>query len=1210
MNESSLPLISICMVTYNHQKYVADAIESCLSQTYDNFELIIVDNNSLDQTVDIIRSYEYKSEKIELITLDNNTFPSHAFNLAIRKAKGEYITLLSGDDLYFDFKLSTQLQMMKDKNLRFSFSWVELIDDQKKKCEHELAEIFNREFSSFDIKKNFIESGNMLCATSGMFHKNIFDEFGYFDERLLQLQDYDMWLRLSSTEDLTLFNHKLSAYRVRGDGENLSLAVSDSKFFRSEYEQFRVERHFLDFDLEVLSSVIRSECSDSSKYHKLHDYLMTLGKFASAKAILDEFYIRIGANINFPSEKYVDFFDLYSRTDFFRSKILDEVNSLTDENRSLCHKIESLEGQVNVLNSADSRLKAIEDSTTWRAVQPIIAVLSKVKRVKELALYLPRIIRQKGLRNTLNYAFQVFKSGGLRTLVRTALSNSARGNVHSFIERDFINKPSVLAHGVCLNSVTIIAELSIQQCTKYRVTQKKEMLELLGFKCEVVSWTDYYKSRMSISHSSVVIFYRVPSTDTVLALIDECKRLNVRTFWEVDDLIFNETILAESKTISDLSSEVRAQVLEGANSYKRALLACDMAIASTSGLADSMKAEGVENVFVLENCLDSETLQLANEILKNSDNEQKVDNKIRIVYGSGTSTHNIDFEEAAWSIAKVLRENSQVIFRIIGLLELPSCFDGLDAQVERFELCTYSEYLCLLSECDISIAPLEKYIFNEAKSNIKYIEASIVKLPSVSSPLSAFVDVINDGINGYIASNQVEWFDKLTKLVSCEQTRQDMALKANTTVLARYNTESIANSQLMPIVRDYSCIKSKPRIVVFNVFYSPRSFGGATIVTEQINKLLQKHKGYEVYVVTTLPVDDALRSYEPIRYEVDGVTVFGVPVPNGDMELYNNKSIVDPVAKILEVVKPDLAHVHCLQGLGVGVLQSCIDNDVSYVITVHDAWWLCYKQFMIDSKGEFCGQDKIDLSKCKNCTDNKKAPSLRDTELRHYLKNACEVLAPSRYTADLHDLNNMHPKPLTVNKNGILMPEALIVKKFNGRITFGYVGGNTPIKGSDLVIKAFSNINNPNVFLRIVDNMINLGHKSYPDHILSNLNNCTIVPGYNQNNIDDFFESIDVLLFPSRCKESFGLTVREAIARNVWVITTDSGGVTECIIEGENGNVIPFSSDSKALESAINNVITQYEKLKLGDYIDLPKDSITYFSDQVANLDEIYKSHL
>lgn len=1195
------------MVTYNHERYVADAIESCLSQTYDNFELIVIDNNSSDRTVDIIKSYEDKSDKINLIALDYNTFPSHAFNLAIRKSRGDYITLLSGDDLYFDFKLSTQLDMMKEKNIRFSFSWVDLIDDQNKICGHELSDIFNQDLCSLDIKKNFIERGNMLCATSAMFHKDIFQEFGYFDERLLQLQDYDMWLRLSSTEDITLFNHKLSAYRVRGDGENLSLAVNDAKFFRSEYEQFRVERRFLDFKLEVLSYVVGSECSDSSKYQKLHDFLISIDKFASAKAVLDEFYTRIGANINFPSDGYLNFFDLYSRSDFFRSKILDEVSTLAAENSSLLQQLESSEEQVDSLKR---HLTAIESSTMWRTAQPVIVVLNKTKRAKRVFLGLLRAIRQKGIRSTLNYGLRILKARGIKGLLSTALNYSSRASVHKLTDKSFLNKSSASAHDVCLNSVTIIAELSIPQCTKYRVTQKREMLELLGFRCEVVSWTEYHQARTSISSSSMAIFYRVPSTDTVLALIEECNRLNVNTFWEVDDLIFNEEVLIESKTISDLSREVRAQVLEGANSYKRALLACDMAIASTSGLADSMKAEGVENVFILENCLDSETLQLANEILKSSDKEKKVDNKIRIVYGSGTSTHNIDFEEAALAIAKVLRGNSQVIFRIIGLLELPSCFDGFDAQVERFELCTYSEYLRLLSECDISIAPLEKYIFNEAKSNIKYIEASIVKLPSVSSPLSAFVDVINDGVNGYIANDQVEWFDKLTKLVSCERTRQDMAIKANATVLARYNTESIANSQLMPIVRDYSCTKRKPRIVVFNVFYSPRSFGGATIVTEQINKLLQRHKGYEVYVVTTLPVDDALRPYEPIRYEVDGVTVFGVPVPNEDMELYNNKSIVDPVAKILEVVKPDLAHAHCLQGLGVGVLQSCIDNGISYIITVHDAWWLCYKQFMIDYKNEFCGQEKIDLNRCKNCTNNKQELSLRDTQLRYYLKHACEVLAPSKYTSELYGVNDMYHKPLTVDENGIVPPKRSLAKKFNGNLTFGYVGGNSPIKGSDLVFEAFSNINRPNVFLKVVDNMINLGGQSYPDYMLSEFNNVSVVPGYTQDNIDDFFDSIDVLLFPSRCKESFGLTVREAIARNVWVITTNSGGVTECIVEGQNGNVIPFASDSKELERAIDNVICKYENLRFGDVVDLPKEKIKYFDAQVDSLVRLYNSNI
>lgn len=1195
------------MVTYNHERYVADAIESCLSQTYDNFELIVIDNNSSDRTVDIIKSYEDKSDKINLIILDYNTFPSHAFNLAIRKSRGDYITLLSGDDLYFDFKLSTQLDMMKEKNIRFSFSWVDLIDDQNQICAHELSDIFNQELCSLDIKKNFIERGNMLCATSAMFHKDIFQEFGYFDERLLQLQDYDMWLRLSSTEDIILFNHKLSAYRVRGDGENLSLAVNDAKFFRSEYEQFRVERRFLDFKLEVLSYVVRSECSDSSKYQKLHDFLISIGKFASAKAILDEFYTRIGANINFPSDYYLNFFDLYSRSDFFRSKILDEVSTLKAENSLLLQQLESSEEQVDSLKR---HLTAIKSSTMWRTSQPIIVVLNKIKRAKRVFLGLLRAIRQKGIRSTLNYGLRILKAGGIKGLLSTALNYSSRASVHKLTDKSFLNKASQPAYDVCLNSVTIIAELSIPQCTKYRVTQKKEMLELLGFRCEVVSWTEYHQARTSISSSSMAIFYRVPSTDTVLALIEECNRLNVNTFWEVDDLIFNEEVLIESKTISDLSREVRAQVLEGANSYKRALLACDMAIASTSGLAEAMKREGIERVFVLENCLDSQTLKLANDILQDSTKREKTSKTVRIVYGSGTSTHNIDFEEAATSIAKILRENDHVMFRIVGLLELPACFNGLDSQVERFELCSYSEYLSLLAECDISIAPLEKYVFNEAKSNIKYIEASIVKLPSVSSPLSAFIDVIRDGVNGYVASNENEWYEKLSNLVHCKKTRQIMATNANDTVISRYNTESIANTQLLSIVRDYRSKRDKPRIVVFNVFYSPRSFGGATIVTEQINKLLHEHKGFDVFVVTTIPVDDSLRAYEPIRYEVEGVTVFGIPVPNEHMDLYNNKFIIEPVSKLLAVIQPDLAHAHCLQGLGVGVLKVCIDHDIDYIVTVHDAWWVCYKQFMIDHKDEFCGQEKIDLSICKKCTNNQRELSLRDTELRYYLKHACEVLAPSKYTAELYFENNMYPKPLTVDNNGIVPPKNLLAKKFNGNVTFGYVGGNTPVKGSDLVFDAFSNISRPNVFLKVVDNMINLGSKSYPDYIMSKVNNCSVVPGYTQDNIDEFFESIDVLLFPSRCKESFGLTVREAIARDVWVITTDSGGVSECIVEGKNGNVIPFASDSKELERAMNDVIIKYKKLRFGDVIDLPKKTIKYFDDQVESLVHIYNSHI
>ena len=88
-----------------------------------------------------------------------------------------------------------------------------------------------------------------------------------------------------------------------------------------------------------------------------------------------------------------------------------------------------------------------------------------------------------------------------------------------------------------------------------------------------------------------------------------------------------------------------------------------------------------------------------------------------------------------------------------------------------------------------------------------------------------------------------------------------------------------------------------------------------------------------------------------------------------------------------------------------------------------------------------------------------------------------------------------------------------------------------------------------------------------------------IVPAYTRDTIDDFFNGLDVLLFPTQWKESFGLSVREALIRDVWVITTDAGGVIEDIVPGENGEIIPLDDDGTALASAIGRLLDQPARL-------------------------------
>ncbi|MCD9557547.1 glycosyltransferase [Photobacterium carnosum] len=890
-------------------------------------------------------------------------------------------------------------------------------------------------------------------------------------------------------------------------------------------------------------------------------------------------------------------------------KVVDTFSKIKEKENEIGEVFEKLEEKGKEIANKNielDRLYHIENSRVWKSTGMLRKQLTNIKKVKHILSKVPEVAHKKGgvialIRHVYN-VYKIHKLSGLKQIIKGYVL-SGNEIISDNEDIDFLFKVSKKSEDLFNLVVTIIAELSIPQCEKYRVEQKKEMFESLGYQCNVVSWTDYFKSKELISLSSLVIFYRVPAADTVVSLIGECNRLKIKTYWEVDDLIFNRDILSASKTIISLDKNIQQQLLDGADLYLDAMLKCDAAIASTEGLAMAMSDVGAKDIYVVENALDNETLNTANHILLTKNND--IDT-VRIVYGSGTSTHNIDFQESAQAIFQVLMDNSNVIFRVIGILDLPSEFDVLKSQIERIEFCDYSEYLKYISECQISIAPLESFIFNDSKSNIKYLEASIVEVASVCSPVSAFSSIIDNGINGFLAKNNKEWYEALSLLVNDEVLRFKVAQTAKNSVLDRYLPKKIAENQLVPIIKNTFNKSVKKKLLSFNVFYKPRSFGGATIVAEEINELLEKYNDYDVFVITTISPRSYVNPYKVIRYELNGVTVFAIAIPPEEMDAYHNPKLLSVVNNIIELVTPDLAHIHCIQGLGIGVIDACIDNNVDYIITLHDAWWICPRQFMITSKGKYCNQYILDENKCKKCIGDNFEYTKRQYELSKRLKKAKLLLAPSQFFADLHNVNEVSDKKVICNKNGINLPLKMVSKSISNKIRFGYVGGNTPIKGIHLILEAFKNIKDNDVELIIVDNLINLGSRSFSECMVSDIPNCKIVPAYNQDSIDEFFSEIDVLLFPTQWKESFGLTVREAISRNVWVIATDAGGVVEDIVIDGNGYVIPFDSDSKMLLYYVNRYISKHrEILKNSDKVDLPKDYIRTFEEQAIEIKSI-----
>ena len=125
-------LVSIITPSYNSSKFMQDCVCSVLSQTYTNWELLIVDDYSQDKSRDIISELAEKDDRIKSIFLEKNVGAAEARNISIRKAKGKYIAFLDSDDIWKSDKLEKQLSFMKENDIAFSFSTYQLISEDGK----------------------------------------------------------------------------------------------------------------------------------------------------------------------------------------------------------------------------------------------------------------------------------------------------------------------------------------------------------------------------------------------------------------------------------------------------------------------------------------------------------------------------------------------------------------------------------------------------------------------------------------------------------------------------------------------------------------------------------------------------------------------------------------------------------------------------------------------------------------------------------------------------------------------------------------------------------------------------------------------------------------------------------------------------------------------------------------------------------------------
>ncbi|WP_347273679.1 glycosyltransferase [Candidatus Kuenenia sp.] len=185
------PLVSIVMPTYNCAAYLPESIESILAQTYDTYEVVVIDDGSADNTKLVLEPY---MEKIRYIDLGRNEGLPTARNLGIQSAKGEYVAFLDADDIWMPEKLEMSIdQFMKNPDAGMVYSKHINIDSKSQFMEGKIM----RRLPSGNIFTQLFFEQNFIICSSVVVRKEVFNKTALFDSELVNCQDWDMWLRIA-----------------------------------------------------------------------------------------------------------------------------------------------------------------------------------------------------------------------------------------------------------------------------------------------------------------------------------------------------------------------------------------------------------------------------------------------------------------------------------------------------------------------------------------------------------------------------------------------------------------------------------------------------------------------------------------------------------------------------------------------------------------------------------------------------------------------------------------------------------------------------------------------------------------------------------------------------------------------------------------------------------------------------------------------------
>ena len=324
---------------------------------------------------------------------------------------------------------------------------------------------------------------------------------------------------------------------------------------------------------------------------------------------------------------------------------------------------------------------------------------------------------------------------------------------------------------------------------RYRCEHQAEALENSGYSVDVYQPHDFPYDRL-LQNYSIVVAHRVPDDAAFANFVERADKCGVMVVYDVDDLVFDPGRVNQIDAYHTMNREEKNVYLQGLKRYNAAMSRCSVVSVSTEKLRDVVE-ELFPNkpAFVMRNKVSQVMIEGA--AAANEYAAPKSDDSVILAYFSGSRTHSKDFAACVDALVWMMRTYQHTRLLIVGHLEPPPELDDFAERIEKKPFMPWVDLPKVYCEVDINLAPLEyDNDFTAAKSELKYLEAALLGVPSICCNLGAFRATIDNGVDGLLCDSDDEWRDALSKLVTSARERHDIGKRAYENVMKCSSTLS------------------------------------------------------------------------------------------------------------------------------------------------------------------------------------------------------------------------------------------------------------------------------------------------------------------------------------------------------------------------------------------------------------------------------------